>query len=359
MKPAVAIRYQIAKDRAELNFLPILNKYVFEAFLIFMLLFVAGFQLLVNGVNDAVASVALLIASSSRLLPALLRFQTNLMVMRQANGASHYARELIKKPELVTSLRENKRKPETSLGFKPTLIMRNVFYTYPNRSTSTLKNLSMTIAPGTVTAIAGSTGAGKSTLIDVLLGFLKPDSGQVLLSNMDPSVAYEKWPGKIAYVPQEVQIIEGSVLENITLSREGVYNKENLDDCLKESFLEGVLRTLPEGLGTQVGERGHKLSGGQRQRIGLARALYSNPELIVLDEATSSLDTITEDTITSFIYKKERSRTVVVVAHRLSTIRNADKIYFLRDGSVAAEGTLDELKSKEPDFLKQANLSGL
>jgi len=215
----------------------------------------------------------------------------------------------------------------------------------------------LSIAAGTITAITGSSGSGKSTLVDVILGFLRPSSGLVSISERDPVVVQKSWPGKISYVPQDVQIIEGSIMENITLDFSGEFDETILQNSVNAAVLQEDIANLDEGFDTQIGERGLKLSGGQKQRLGVARALYSNPDLLVFDEATSSLDPITENRIADNIYNKLSGRTVI--AHRLSTVMNADKIIYLKDGRLIASGTFSELKESVPEFLKQAELSGL
>jgi ABC-type multidrug transport system fused ATPase/permease subunit len=223
-----------------------------------------------------------------------------------------------------------------------------------------LNGVSLTIKPGETIAIVGPSGAGKTSLVDTILGVLKPDSGVVTISRMPPQDAINYWPGAIAYVPQDVVISNKSFLENITLG----YDKESLNESLvKEAVriaqLHEFVKSLPQGMHTLVGERGSKVSGGQRQRIGIARALYTNPKLLVLDEATSSLDGQTEADISSSILELRGKVTIVIIAHRLSTVLNADRIYYLEDGKIAAQGTFSEVRRLVPDFDSQAKLMGL
>ena len=172
--------------------------------------------------------------------------------------------------------------------------------------------------------------------------------------------AFQKWPGATAYVPQDTVIVNGNIWENIALGFD--YNSEHekyVRETLKLSNLEDYVQSLPEGLFTKVGDRGHKLSGGQRQRLGIARALFTKPKLLVLDEATSSLDAQTESDITEAIKSLKGKTTIIMIAHRLSSVRNADQVIFINNGMIESIGTFEEVRKKVPNFDKQANLMGL
>jgi len=208
--------------------------------------------------------------------------------------------------------------------------------------------------------ITGASGSGKTTLADLMLGLLEPSTGKVLISGLKPSEAIRKWPGAIAYVPQEVTIFNGTIRENITLG----FDEWNESDvkiarAIELASLGDVVSELPDGLESQVGDRGTSLSGGQRQRIGIARALFTNPRLLVMDEATSSLDGLTESVISNNISRLHGKVTVVLIAHRLSTVRNADNVVYLRNGKIVATGNFDAVRKAVPDFDKQAKLMGL
>jgi ABC-type multidrug transport system fused ATPase/permease subunit len=206
----------------------------------------------------------------------------------------------------------------------------------------------------------GPSGAGKTTLIDVLLGVLNPDSGSVLISELPPLFAVAKWPGAVSYVPQDVLIAAGTIRENVAL---GYPAEEATDElvfnALRVAHMDEFVQTLPKGIDTQVGERGTQISGGQRQRLGIARAMFTRPQLLVLDEATSSLDSETESSISQSIYALRGSTTVVMIAHRLSTVRNADIVVYMKDGRVMASGSFEEVRAAVPDFDNQAKLMGL
>jgi ABC-type bacteriocin/lantibiotic exporter with double-glycine peptidase domain len=206
----------------------------------------------------------------------------------------------------------------------------------------------------------GPTGAGKSTLADVILGIIRPASGTVQLSGLDPERAVVTWPGAIAYVPQDVAVLSGTVRENVALG----YPDDQIDDdwvweALEKAQLSTFLLELREGLDTVVGEHGVKLSGGQRQRLGIARALYTRPKLLVLDEATSALDAQTEQHISTTLEAVGSEVTRIVVAHRLATVRESSLVLFIDGGRLIAKGSFEEVRQRVPAFERQAHLLGL
>ena len=208
--------------------------------------------------------------------------------------------------------------------------------------------------------MVGPSGAGKTTLVDLILGVLRPDEGEIKLSGHSPSVAIETWPGALAYVPQDVMISNGTVRNNVALGFpiEEATN-ELVNDALRIGQLIEFVEQLPEGLDTYVGDRGTRISGGQRQRLGIARAMFTKPHFLVLDEATSSLDGETEANISDSIQSMRGLVTVVMIAHRLSSVRHADVVLYLEAGEILASGTFEEVRNKIPNFDKQAQLMGL
>jgi ABC-type multidrug transport system fused ATPase/permease subunit len=245
-------------------------------------------------------------------------------------------------------------------NFNPEVNLKDVSLQYAGRSEFALKNISLKIPAGKIIAIVGPSGAGKTSLVDVLLGTISPTSGEVRISGLPPSDAVVKWPGAVAYVPQDVFIIDGTVRENITVGMPiDFQTNSRVESAVATAQLTDVVSDLPDGLETQVGENGTNLSGGQRQRIGIARALFTDPKLIVLDEATSALDAETEEKISNSVLSLRTSHTVVIIAHRLSTVRNADHVLYLDNGQILAQGTFDYVRNTIPEFDNQANLMGL
>ena len=214
--------------------------------------------------------------------------------------------------------------------------------------------------PGEFVAIVGSSGAGKTTLVDLMLGALEAKTGEIEIAGCSPRETFSKWPGSVAYVPQDSPIINGTIRENLGLGYplQEVSN-EICWESLKLARLEEFVETLPNKLDSFVGDRGTQLSGGQRQRLGIARALITSPKLLILDEATSALDGITESEIADSLRNIKAQTTLIIIAHRLSTIKEADRVYFMDRGTVKGVGTFSELKSKIPEFLVQAELMGL
>jgi ABC-type multidrug transport system fused ATPase/permease subunit len=209
-------------------------------------------------------------------------------------------------------------------------------------------------------AIVGTSGSGKTTLVDLLLGVLQPESGIVSISGKTPLDAITKWPGAISYVPQTVSLIEGTIRENICMGfTQNQISDELVLKAIDSASLREFISNTPAGLDTEVGEIGSKLSGGERQRIGIARALLTNPKLLILDEATSSLDGETEAEIGEAIQSIKGEVTVVMIAHRLSTVRNADIVLYLEKGQVRSLGTFDQVRESIPNFDAQAKLMGL
>jgi ABC-type multidrug transport system fused ATPase/permease subunit len=197
-------------------------------------------------------------------------------------------------------------------------------------------------------------------LIDLVLGVLQPTSGRVTVSNLAPLDAIKLFPGAIAYVPQDVLVANGSIRENVALGYPlSAATDELVNEAIRIASLTDYVSSLSEGLDTNLGERGAKISGGQRQRIGIARALFTKPKLLVLDEATSALDGGTEENISSDIQKLKGSTTVVLIAHRLSTVRDADLVLYMDKGEIVARGTFEQVRNAVPDFDRQAKLMGL
>ena len=249
-------------------------------------------------------------------------------------------------------------KPE--LSFNRNIKLQNIRFSYHDSSCEVINNINLTIPKNNVIGLAGPTGCGKTTLVDIILGLLKPQKGKILVDDIeinDENIII--WQRKIGYVPQEIYLSDDSISKNIAF---GVPEKEISDEQVQyvaqiaaiDNFIENE---LPQQYDTIIGERGIRLSGGQRQRIGLARALYRNPEVLVLDEATSSLDGTTEEHVLKAIQSAAHTRTVIMIAHRLNTLKDCDQIYVLEKGSIIGQGKYDELISKNKKFKEMAKMS--
>jgi ATP-binding cassette subfamily C protein len=245
------------------------------------------------------------------------------------------------------------------IRFTRALALERVSYTYAGEPEPVLVDVGLTIAKGESIGVVGPSGAGKSTLIDLLLGLLEPTAGRITVDGRDIATAIRSWRRHIGYVPQEPFILDDTVRRNVAF---GVADAE-VDDrrvmaALRMAQLAEVLAGLPRGLDTMLGEHGTRLSGGQRQRVAVARALYHEPEVLIFDEATSALDTPTERELIAALDALRGVKTLIVIAHRLTTVRRCDRLALLRDGRVAAVGPYDDLLARDPGFREMAGAAG-
>jgi ATP-binding cassette subfamily C protein len=362
---AVANEVQIARSkslilRAKLLMLPTLSKYLFELTLVLGGAITAVIQVMITDALSAISSVTIFLAAASRVLPSLIRAQGAFIAIRQSEGSSEVTVKQISalgREEIGTPQAPEKIISNTE--FSPSIRVHNVCFSYNKESEFEIEDVNFEVLPGQFVAIVGESGAGKTTLIDLILGMLTPTSGVIEISNHESLSAIHQWPGKVAYVPQDIMIIDGDIRRNVVLEESCNIMDEEVLDALKKSHLKNDVLRMENGLNEIVGERGIRLSGGQRQRLGIARALYTRPEMIIFDEATSSLDPLTEKTVTEAIYEKKGNVTLIVVAHRLSTVKNADLIIMLEKGKIVAKGTFEEVRRISPKFDQQAKLVNL
>lgn len=354
-------RLKLADVSAELAFMPNVSKYTIEAATILGILLISASQFILTDATNAVAALSVFIVAGARIAPAILRMQQGAIQIKNSIAVAQPTFDFIDKLSLLQEIED----PGENLdfnhnGFNGYISVKDISFSYPNSTNLAISNANFEIQKGEQIAIVGNSGAGKTTLVDLLLGIMKPNSGKVIISGESPEDAVKKWPGAIAYVPQDIHVVSGSILDNITLGfQHGEVNEEKLNRAIQLSNLGNFVNSLDEGLKYEVGEFGSKLSGGQKQRIALARALYLNPKVIILDEATSSLDAQSENEISSSIKKLKGEFTVILIAHRLSTVRDATKVIYLENGKIIASGTFEEVRKMVPDFDNQANLMGL
>lgn len=355
------IRYAQAKLSAELSFIPLISKYVIESSVVFGALMICGIQFIFMDARHAVGTLSIFLAASTRIAPAVLRVQQGALGIRGAYGSATPTLDLIESLEGQNRIEAVSDKLSLDhSGFTGEIKVRNLNFTYPGNIEPTIKSIDIDVPKGSTFAIVGSSGAGKTTLVDLILGVIAPTSGEILISGLTPSQVVTEWPGSISYVPQNVYISNLTIRENVALGFPiTVASDELVYAALRIAQLEDFVKGLPLGLDTAVGERGAKMSGGQRQRLGIARAVFTRPKLLILDEATSSLDGQTEAEITTSINALRGSTTVLVIAHRLSTVRNADAVIYMDRGNIVAQGTFDEVRAKVPGFEAQAKLAGM
>jgi ABC-type multidrug transport system fused ATPase/permease subunit len=359
---------------ATAGFILEIPKYVLDIALYLGVLILGVVQFLTKDWTSAAATVALFLAAGSRILPGLLRLQGASITIRnaavQAQPTFFMSDYLARTQDPDAADREPAARVLAEQihthaisgypDFVADLIVDSVSLTYSDAAEPALIGASLVAPTGTSVALVGSTGAGKSTLADVILGVLEPDSGSVTISGLSPRAAIDKWPGAISYVPQAVALVAGSVRENVALGMpHDSIDDELVWDALRRAHLDDFLVESRDGLETMIGERGFRLSGGQRQRLGIARALYTRPKLLVLDEATSALDAETEQAIIKTLQELEGEVTTITVAHRLATVRFADQVLYLENGRVSARGKFDEVRAQVTDFDRQASLLGL
>jgi ABC-type multidrug transport system fused ATPase/permease subunit len=359
-----------ATARADGLFIQQVPKYVLESALVIGALLLAGTQLLGGSTESAVATLAVFITAALRIMPSILRLQGGLLSITWAAGEARGVFELdaaLPRMEAVSpSTDEHSGATLASWiekgfdDFTADVKVERLTFAYPGASEPALDNLSFEVAPGTSLAIVGSTGAGKSTLADVLLGLVDPSGGLIRIGGLPPHDAVHRWPGGIAYVPQAVGLLNADVRRNVALGiPDQLIDDDRVWEALDRARLGEFVRSQREALAGLIGERGTRLSGGQRQRLGLARALYSNPQLVVLDEATSALDALTEQEITDALRDLTGRVTLITIAHRLATVRDADQVAYLEDGRLIALGSFDDVRESVPAFDAQAQLLGL
>lgn len=229
-------------------------------------------------------------------------------------------------------------RPQNRISLQKEILMSGITYHYPNTEKNVLTNACMRIPVGASVGIVGVSGAGKTTIVDILLGLLKPQEGTVRSDGIDVSTCYQEWLSAIGYIPQMIFMLDDSIRRNVAFGiPDEKIDDERVWEVLEEAQLAEFVRNLPKKLDAQIGERGIRLSGGQRQRIGIARALYTDPDLLVFDEATSALDNETEAAMIESINHLHGKKTLIIIAHRLQTIAGCDMVYRIVDETVKRE----------------------
>lgn len=346
-----------ARNLALISELP---KYSLEIALILGIGAIAAVVSFVGDPSQTIAVLGVFAAAAGRITPTLNRLAFTFVQIRSASASVDVLEEALESlPDLATvrSLAVEEVGDELPTG---DIILKDVGYHYPDASEWSVRHVSTTIPRGSSVAIAGSSGAGKSTLLDLVLGLFEPLEGSIVVAGANIHSHPHAWMRSLGVVSQDVYLVNGTVRENIAF---GV-PADRIDDSLMrqaiaDAQLEDLVSELPDGLDTRLGERGVRISGGQRQRIGIARALYRQPSVLVLDEATSALDNKTEHLITRTINSLSGRLTIVIVAHRLSTIRNVDKLIYMSKGTIEAEGSFDEVTAASTEFAELVELGRL
>ena len=353
---------RFARDRGEQaglkrknNFYMELPRYVFEV------LFMVGIALMtisvfsVAGSSQAVLVITLFAAAGSQLMPSIVRYFGSVAAVRTGlSGLEIVLDELDR--EAVEEVVDPD--PTKRLSLHERLDLDEVSFSYRTSTEPVVKRVSLTVEKGSSLALVGSSGAGKSTLVDLILGLQEPTGGRIVVDGVPINDDLPSWQRSIGLVSQDVTLLNGNLRRNIAF---GEYDEEidaaRLASAIHLAQLDPLIASLPDGLDTEVGDRGSRLSGGQRQRVAIARALYTVPDLLVLDEATSALDNEVEYELTKTIDSLHGSMTVIVIAHRLSTVRNCSRIAFLEHGEVVSVGGFDEVRNMNPSFARLVELA--
>jgi ATP-binding cassette, subfamily B, bacterial PglK len=350
-------KVELAHSQELLVFFQLLPRQFLDLALVFGAAVVSAFAFLTRSPTDALASIALFLTVSFRLAAPLNRVMGASTVARTATPAINQVIDDLHELGQYSLAPDEVDAEQVSAA---TIEMKDVRFRYEPDLPDVLRNVSLLIRYGDDVAIVGSTGAGKTTLLSILLGLLDATSGAVEISGTPIAECRTAWQRSIGYVPQEIVLIDDDIRANVAFGIAGdKIDDERVWDALRLAQVDGFIASLPDSLNTVVGEHGVRLSGGQRQRIGLARALYHHPAVLILDEATSSLDSSTEAKIMETIADLRGQLTIITVSHRLSTLRHCDRIFFLRDGQIASVGTFATLCDVEPEFARLVELARL
>ena len=349
-------RRQGAHLRATASLWSELPKYLLEILFVGAIGLIAVIMASAEDSRELLVILGVFVAAGTRVLPSAVRLLAAISGIKAARAPLSH---LITEHRHMRDAEEAQRAEVTSTVVPSGDIhLDNVHFAYEDApDAEVLRGVTLTIPQGQSLAVVGSSGAGKSTLIDVLLGMQQPTVGRVTAGGMNIRENLPGWHSTLAVVPQEVALMNDTLAGNICFDLP--FDADRLNDALERAQLTDLVTSLPDGLDTTVGERGARLSGGQRQRIGIARALYRDPKTLILDEATSALDNETERRLAETIDSLKGSITLVVVAHRLSTVRKSDQLVFMTDGKVAAKGTFDEVAAINEEFANLVRLGSL
>lgn len=330
---------EYAKNRKKFEFINQIPKLMLETICIVgMLILVAIMLFIGKDMSNLIPKLAVFAMAAFRLLPSINRINNyiNIILFHKPSIDLIY-KDLKETNNLVNNKTKDAKVNEikTDFDLNKTIEISHISFKYPQTNKYVFKNISFEIPIGKSTAFIGPSGAGKTTMADIILGLLKPEDGEILVNGINVYDNLRKWSEKIGYIPQTIYLSDDTIRNNIAFGIE----ENKIDDkaiwkALEQAQLKEFIQNQKDKLNTLIGERGVRLSGGQRQRIGIARALYSNPEILVLDEATSSLDTETEQAVMEAIDSLHGKKTLIIIAHRLTTIENCDLVYEIKDNTV-------------------------
>jgi len=329
-----------------------------EIVLVLAVVAIIGLLTILQGktVAEIIPVLSVFAAAGIRIMPSSTRIVAGINNVREAMGPLENVlldlRSFAKAPLVA--------EPDTSRGefhFKHHLAVEGLSFRFDGAAQDALSEISLCIARGQSVAIIGRTGSGKTTLVDLILGLLTPSKGRVTIDGIDIQSNLSAWQRSTGYVPQTVNLIDNTLRRNIAFGRpDDQIDDDRLRQVIRIAQLEDFVRTLPDALDTMVGEKGVRISGGQRQRMGIARALYSDPDVLVMDEATSALDVLTEHQFNSAIEAIRGIKTILIIAHRLSTVRKCDCVFVLDHGRLVASGPFDKVVAEHPHLARMVEL---
>lgn len=334
----------MVKSQRANNTLSMVPRFVIEAICMAVLFFVIAILIITGSrFNEIMPILSAVAMAAVRLLPSVNRISTAMAVIsynepmldKTIDSLDIAYRDGDKTMDNDNHLNDFRSKDIAPI--KEKLCISNVTFHYPNSEVEVLQDASLTIHKGESVGIIGPSGAGKTTTVDIILGLISPQKGMVIVDGIDVSSNIKSWHSQIGYIPQSIFMMDGSIRDNVVFGREMIPDDDLVWDCLKNAALDEYVRSLPLKLDTQIGERGVRLSGGQRQRIGIARALYKSPDILIFDEATSALDKETEEEVMKAVEGLQRNKTQIIIAHRMSTIKNCDSVYRVDNGKIIKE----------------------
>ncbi len=351
-------RRLISRSGATMTFLSGMPRYVVETALMLGIVVFVGQQFLTGQLATGIVTIGIFLTGGVRIMASLLPLQSALGSIKQnteqaalAQGFLVAVRDKLAITEFARTLPPKEHKQFDGIRREAGLpiVVDNATYRYPGDGHDTLHGISFSVTAGEHVAIIGPSGAGKTTLVDLILGLVMPETGSVNIGGVEPNDLRAIAPGMVSYVPQKPGLVSGTIAENIALGIEPeLIDRELVAEVIESSYLTEFIASLPEGIDTSVGKQVDSLSGGQIQRLGLARALYSKPQLLILDEATSGLDAGSEAFITASLSKLHGKVTVIIVAHRLSTVQHSDVVHVVEGGRVVASDKFRVLQETVP-----------
>jgi ATP-binding cassette, subfamily B, bacterial PglK len=352
---------QIFSDTASLANKPVIETIAISGLLLIALvLYFQG-----RGIESVIPVMTLFGAATLRLMPAIQEMMKSFTALKYfifSIDPIYNDTVELKDAAADYKIRSNKNTgssklltKEKRLTFEKVIQFEAASYKYPQSDVEAVKNLSLSIPKGHAVGFVGPSGAGKTTLVDMLLGLLEPQRGRIAVDNIDIHSDISAWKENIGYIPQFIFLSDNTIRCNIAFGLpDNEIDEEKLQNAIKAAQLDELVNTLPDGVETIIGERGTRLSGGQRQRIGIARALYNDPQVLIMDEATSALDNITERYVINAIERLKGDRTIIMIAHRLTTVEKCDYLYYIKSGQIEDSGTYKELIRKNSEFKNMA-----